>query len=90
MDNNAPRLKKNMPLLITLTVSAASIYFLAYLRSFYYDAFIAAFGLTNEESGMAGAAFGLFGAVSYLIGGLLADKISIKILIPGSMLVTGG
>ncbi len=83
------KLKKNMPLLIVLVISGASIYLLPYLRYFYYDAFRDAFMMTNEETGLAGTYFGLFGALSYLIGGLISDKISIKILLPGSMIVSG-
>ncbi len=88
--DNAPRLKKNMFLLVVLTISAASIYMLPYFRSFYYEAFRDAFGMTNEETGLAGTYFGLLGVFSYFVGGIIADKVSIKILIPGSLLVSGG
>lgn len=87
--DQTPKLKKNMFLLILLFMSGAFIYMLPYLRNFYYDAFKEAFNLTDAQSGLCGTYFGLFGAASYLIGGVIADKVSIKILIPGSMIVSG-
>ncbi|MEG2195738.1 MAG: MFS transporter [Terrisporobacter sp.] len=86
---NKSKLKKNMPLLIILAISGAFIYSLPYMRSYYYDAFMEVFAMTNTEMGLCGTYYGLFGAVSYLIGGVIADKISIKKLIPFSMIVTG-
>ena len=87
---NTSSLKKNFFLLIVLTMSGAFIYSLPYFRSYYYDAFMATFQMTNTEMGLCGTYFGLFGAVSYLIGGVIADKFSIKKLIPFSMILTGG
>ncbi len=87
--SNESKLRKNLILIFALTASAASIYMLPYLRSYYYDAFIEAFGLTYEQSGLAGSYFGFFGALSYLIGGVIADKVSFKVLIPGSLIVSG-
>lgn len=83
------KLKKNKFLLVVLFASGAAIYLLPYLRSFYYEAFRDAFHMTNAETGLCGAYFGFFGMLSYIIGGLIADKISFKILIPGSMIVSG-
>ena len=82
-------LKKNFFLLVVLSLSGSFIYSLPYLRSYYYDAFMATFQMTNTQMGLCGTYFGLFGAVSYLIGGVIADKISIKKLIPFSMILTG-
>lgn len=84
------KLKRNFMLLIILTLSGSFIYTLPYFRSYYYDAFMSTFQMTNTEMGLCGTYFGLFGAVSYLIGGVIADKFSIKKLIPFSLIVTGG
>ena len=84
------KLKRNLILLIILTLSGSFIYTLPYFRSYYYDAFMSAFHMTNTQMGLCGTYFGLFGAVSYLIGGVIADKFSIKKLIPFSLIVTGG
>ena len=84
------KLKRNFILLIILTLSGSFIYTLPYFRSYYYDAFMSAFHMTNTQMGLCGTYFGLFGAVSYLIGGVIADKFSIKKLIPFSLIVTGG
>lgn len=72
------KLKRNFILLIILTLSGSFIYTLPYFRSYYYDAFMSAFHMTNTQMGLCGTYFGLFGAVSYLIGGVIADKFSIK------------
>ncbi len=87
--NNESKLKKNISLLIVLTVSAAVIYMLPYLRYFYYEAFRDAFSMTDGQTAMAGTYYGILGAMSYLIGGLISDRVSIRILIPGSLIVTG-
>ncbi len=87
--NNEPQLKKNMFLLLILTVSAAVIYMLPYLRYFYYESFRDAFNMTDGETALAGTYYGILGALSYLIGGLISDRVSIRILIPGSLIVTG-
>lgn len=83
------KLKKNLVTLIILTLSGSFIYTLPYFRSYYYDAFMAAFGLTNTQMGLCSVCFGGIGAVSYLFGGIIADTFSIKRLIPLSMILTG-
>ncbi len=83
------KLRKNLFILIILTLSAAFIYTLPYFRSYYYDAFREAFNMTNTEMGLCGTYYGLFGVVSYLVGGVIADKVPISKLISISMIVTG-
>lgn len=83
------KLKKNLVTLIVLTMSGSFIYTLPYFRSFYYDAFMETFGLTNAQMGYCSACFGGIGAISYLFGGLIADAFPVKRLIPLSMILTG-
>lgn len=83
------QLKTNFLLIIILTLSGSFIYTLPYLRLYYYASFMEVFRMTNREMGMCATYFGLFGAVSYLIGGVIADKISLKLLIPFSLITTG-
>lgn len=74
------KLKKNLVTLIILTLSGSFIYTLPYFRSYYYDAFMAAFGLTNTQMSLCSVFFGGIGAVSYLFGGLIADTFPVKSL----------
>lgn len=89
MENHS-KLKKNLFGLIILTISGAFIYTLPYFRSYYYSAFMDAFGMTNTQMGLCGAIFGVLGSVSYLFGGVITDYFSPRKLIPLSMILTGG
>lgn len=82
------KLKRNFFLIIVLTLSGSFIYTLPYFRLYYYDAFMRTFQMTNTQMGIAQTYFGLFGVIGYLIGGVISDKISIKILIPFSLIAT--
>lgn len=86
---NEAKLKNNLFLVIVLTLAGSFIYTLPYIRLYYYDAFMETFSMTNTQMGLCATYYGLFGAVSYLIGGVIADKISIKFLIPFSLVATG-
>lgn len=88
MENNS-KLKKNLFGLIILTISGAFIYTLPYFRSYYYSAFMEAFGMTNTQMGLCGAVFGVLGSISYLFGGVITDYFSPGKLIPLSMILTG-
>lgn len=85
-----PSLKKNLPLLIVLTLSGSFICSLPWLRSYYYGPFMKAFGMTNTQMGLCGTALGVGGIAAYLFGGIVCDYISIKKLIPAAMISTGG
>ena len=84
-----PSLKKNLFLLIVLTLSGSFICSLPWFRSYYYAPFMAAFGMTNTEMGLCGTALGVAGIAAYLFGGIICDYVSIKILIPFAMISTG-
>ena len=45
--------------------------------------------LTNTQMGLLGSAYGVLGVFSYIIGGVLADKIKAKKLLIFSMIATG-
>ena len=77
-----PSLKKNLPLLITLTLSGSFICSLPWFRSYYYNPFMETFGMTNTQMGLCGTALGVGGFAAYLFGGIICDYISIKKLIP--------
>lgn len=83
------KLKKNLLQIFLLTVSGSVIFGLPYFRFYFYDAFVSTFNLTNTQMGTLGSAYGFFGLVSYLLGGILADRFTAKRLIVFSLVVTG-
>lgn len=91
MNENAQggKLKKNIPTLIILIISGALVYALPYFRSYYYDAFVECFNLTNTQMGALGSAYGGFAIVAYFLGGFCADRWPAKRLLTLSLIVTG-
>lgn len=81
--------KKNLGTIILLAFAGSIIYGLPYFRSYYYDTYQSMYNLTNTQMGLLGSAYGLLGVFSYLIGGVLADKIKAKKLLIFSMIATG-
>ncbi len=81
--------KKNLGMIILLAFAGSIIYGLPYFRSYYYDAYRSMYHLTNTQMGLLGSAYGLLGVVSYVIGGVLADKFKAKKLLIISMILTG-
>jgi len=82
-------IRKNFFNICLLAFAGSIIYGLPYFRSYYYDAYCAAYNLTNTQMGALGSAYGVLGLVSYFIGGVLADKISAKKLLIFSLIATG-
>lgn len=85
----ASKLKGNIWRLIILAVAGSLIYGLPYFRTYYYDAYLETYHLTNTQMGSLGSMFGIFGMVSYLFGGVVADFISTKKLLSVSLILTG-
>ena len=75
--------------LILISIAGTMIYGLPYFRSYYYDAYLQTYGLTNSQMGMFGSIFGIMGACSYLFGGVVADMFSARKLMTISMILTG-
>ena len=75
--------------LILISIAGTMIYGLPYFRSYYYDAYLQTYGLTNSQMGMFGSIFGIMGACSYLSGGVVADMFSARKLMTISMILTG-
>lgn len=48
------KLKKNIITLLILIISGAMVYALPYFRSYYYDAFVECFNLTDTQMGALG------------------------------------
>ena len=89
MEQKESLFKKNIVKILILAFAGSIIYGLPYFRYYYYDAYVAAYGLTNTQMGMLGSAYGVLGVFSYLIGGVLADRFSAKKLLVFSLIATG-
>ena len=83
------KLRQNIWRLILITIAGSVIYGLPYFRSYYYDAYLEAYHLTNTQMGMFGSMFGILGMISYLFGGVVADMFSSRKLMSLSMVLTG-
>lgn len=83
------KLKRNIPTLVILIISGAMVYSLPYFRSYYYDAFLECFQITNTQMGALGSAYGGFAIIAYFLGGFCADRWPAKKLLTISLVVTG-
>lgn len=81
--------KKNRGLILLIALAGMSVYLLPYFRSYYYDAYVAYFGISDLQMGMLGSAYGALTIVGYCLGGWVADRAPLKIVVPGSLIVTG-
>ena len=80
---------KNVITLIIISVAAAIIYQVPYLKSVFYDALQEALGVTHTELGSLSSIYGTVAMISYIPGGIVADKIRMKYLFSGSMVACG-
>jgi len=80
---------RNFIAILLVASGGAIIYGLPYFRYDYYDAYLQAYNLTNTQMGVFGSIFGVFGMISYLFGGYLADRFSIRKLLTVSLIGTG-
>lgn len=87
--NSNAGLRKNFLTILLLAFSGSIIYGLPYFRYYYYDAYLAAYNLTNTQMGALGSMFGIVGVLSYVFGGVLADKFPAKKLLIFALIATG-
>lgn len=80
---------RNFIAILLVAAGGSIIYGLPYFRYDYYDAYLEVYNLTNTQMGVFGSIFGVFGMVSYLFGGYLADRFSIRMLLSVSLIGTG-
>ena len=80
---------RNFIAILLVASGGAIIYGLPYFRYDYYDAYLQVYNLTNTQMGVFGSIFGAFGMISYLFGGYLADRFSIRKLLTVSLIGTG-
>ena len=88
-EENTSKQKKHMFHLVVITIAGAMIYGLPYFRSYFYDAYLETYNLTNTQMGTFGSMFGIFGMISYLFGGVVADMVSTRKLMSVSLVLTG-
>lgn len=88
MSNTTIGYKKNLFVIILIGLAGMTAYMLPYLRWFYYDAYKAFFGVDDMQMGILGSVFGAVAIVGYCLGGWVADRMSLKIVVPGSLIVT--
>lgn len=74
---------------ICLCAGGWSIYQVTYMRYSYYDAFLKAFTMTNEQFGVLFSVYGTLTIATYFLGGVVADKISPRKLLTFSFVSTG-
>ena len=75
--------------LILLSASTGLIYQLPYLRYTFYDPMLEAFGYTNIQLGNLMSVYGIGSVICYIIGGILADRMSSKVLLSSGQILTG-
>lgn len=71
-----------------ISFAGAIIYMLPYYRYEYYDAYMAMYNLNNTQMGFLSTVYGLFGIFSYLVGGVVADRLPVKLLLSLSLFGT--
>ena len=81
--------RRNFVTILLVAAGGAIIYGLPYVHYDYYDAYASVYHLTNTQIGVLGSVIGVFGMISYLFGGFLADRVSIRLLLSVSLIGTG-
>ncbi len=83
------KMAKNFWGILIVAFGGAIIYGLPYFRYDYYDAYLETYHLTNTQMGVFGSILGIFGMISYLFGGVVADKFSTRTILTVSLIGTG-
>jgi Arabinose efflux permease len=82
--------KRKYAMLLLLGFCSASVYLLVYIRYYYYDAWLAALDVSNTKAGLLYSTYALGCTLSYLPGGLLADRLSLKKNFIVALILTAG
>jgi nitrate/nitrite transporter NarK len=81
--------KKTLAQFLILAFSGELVFYVLFSKSTYYDAFIQALNISNEQFGLLSTVNGWIAVVGYLLGGILADKVSPRIMMSVTFLGTG-
>ncbi|SCJ77756.1 Inner membrane protein yihN [uncultured Eubacterium sp.] len=82
-------MSKNFLAILIVAFGGAIIYGLPYFRFDYYDVYLETYHLTNIQMGIFGSVLGVFGMISYLFGGIVADRFSTRTILSVSLIGTG-
>ena len=80
---------KKYAAIVALGFAGGTIYLLPYIRYTFYDAQIAAQGITNTQSSLMLTVYTIVNMIMYIPGGILADKFKPKKAIAISLVATG-
>lgn len=80
---------KKFAAILIIAFGGAIIYGLPYFRYDYYDVYLETYNLTNSQMGVFGSILGVFGMISYLLGGVVADRFSTRMILTLSLVGTG-
>lgn len=83
------KMSKNFLAILIVAFGGAIIYGLPYFRFDYYDVYLETYNLTNTQMGVFGSVLGVFGMISYLFGGVVADRFSTRAILTASLIGTG-
>ena len=83
------KMAKNIWAILIIAAAGSIIYGLPYFRFDYYDAYLSAYHLTDMQMGVFGSVLGVFGMISYLFGGFVADRFSTRTILTASLIGTG-
>ena len=83
------KMSQNFWAIMIIAFGGAIIYGLPYFRFDYYDVYLETYHLTNTEMGIFGSVLGVFGMISYLFGGVVADRFSTRMILTCSLIGTG-
>ncbi|WP_213995953.1 MFS transporter [Tepidanaerobacter syntrophicus] len=75
--------------LLILAIGAGIIYQLPYIRETFYVPLQEAMGITNEQMGVLSSGYATVATLCYFIGGIVADKFSVRKLLTFSFISTG-
>ena len=83
------KMAKNIWAILIIAAAGSVIYGLPYFRFDYYNAYLTAYHLTDVQMGVFGSVLGVFGMISYLFGGIVADRFSTRTILTVSLIGTG-
>ncbi len=88
--NQTPSMVKKYMAVFSLGLCSAASFLLPFTKFYFYDAWVAAMGCTNEQAGYLMTIYAFANTIFFIPGGWMADKFSAKKILVWSTLATGG
>lgn len=76
-------------LLLIISMGGSVIFIFPYLQYTFYDSMMQSLGFDNTQMGNLLSVYGALNLIAYFIGGIIADRFDSRLLIAGSLVVTG-